>query len=299
MENCYGIYRITSPTERVYIGQSKNVKSRIRSYKSCDPDQKMIYNSIKKYGYENHVFEILIEGLTKEEVDIVEIGLIKVYKVHGLNLNIAEGGNKGTISSKPVIKFSIDGSFIKEYEGAVAASEENNITSNAIWACLKDKNRFLSGGFLWLSKEDYEMGRLPITPAVYRNKIFYKFDLKGNLLSTYDSISIAASDSNVEPKMIRENLRNTRERVKEFIFSYSKEVTPIAPKIIYQINKNGQIINFFYSLEEASNALNLSKRSILAKLGRQQYDFGRMSYKYILSYNKNVSINSITSFNNK
>ncbi len=55
-----GIYRITSPTYKIYIGQSWNIKNRKREYskENCF-EQIALYNSIKKYGFINHKFDIL------------------------------------------------------------------------------------------------------------------------------------------------------------------------------------------------------------------------------------------------
>ena len=55
-----GIYKITSPTGRIYIGQSINIENRFKKYKSLDcKTQTKLYRSIIKYGYKNHVFKIL------------------------------------------------------------------------------------------------------------------------------------------------------------------------------------------------------------------------------------------------
>ena len=59
-----GIYRITSPTKKVYIGQSVNIERRFYEYsklKNCNTQPKL-YNSFKKYGVENHIFEIIEES---------------------------------------------------------------------------------------------------------------------------------------------------------------------------------------------------------------------------------------------
>jgi|SRR6478609_2390214 len=57
-----GIYKITSPTKRIYIGQSLNVKGRFNHYKKykCKAQTKL-YNSLIKYGADKHVFEIICE----------------------------------------------------------------------------------------------------------------------------------------------------------------------------------------------------------------------------------------------
>jgi group I intron endonuclease len=58
-----GIYKITSPTNRVYIGQSINIEKRFKQYKNLQnvSEQKALYNSFLKYGVDNHTFEIVEE----------------------------------------------------------------------------------------------------------------------------------------------------------------------------------------------------------------------------------------------
>jgi group I intron endonuclease len=55
-----GIYKITSPSDKVYIGQSIDIERRFRYYKriACK-EQVKIYNSFLKYGVDAHIFEIL------------------------------------------------------------------------------------------------------------------------------------------------------------------------------------------------------------------------------------------------
>jgi group I intron endonuclease len=57
-----GIYKITNPNNRIYIGQSINIENRFLKYKSLDcKSQILLFKSLKKYGYENHIFEIIEE----------------------------------------------------------------------------------------------------------------------------------------------------------------------------------------------------------------------------------------------
>jgi len=62
-----GIYKITNPKGKVYIGQSINIVGRMKSYsKMYCKQQPKIYNSLKKYGWENHEFDVLVECKIKE-----------------------------------------------------------------------------------------------------------------------------------------------------------------------------------------------------------------------------------------
>lgn len=57
-----GIYKITSPTGRIYIGQSSDIKRRFEEYKKLNncKSQPKLYNSFLKHGVESHYFEIIV-----------------------------------------------------------------------------------------------------------------------------------------------------------------------------------------------------------------------------------------------
>jgi group I intron endonuclease len=56
-----GIYKITSPTGKIYIGEAKNLKLRCKYYltPSRIKKQTAIYNSLMKYGTATHSIEVL------------------------------------------------------------------------------------------------------------------------------------------------------------------------------------------------------------------------------------------------
>lgn len=64
-----GIYKITSPSGKVYIGQSIDILRRFSTYRrigSNTRSQRKLYNSLKKYGHSNHLFEIIHECAISE-----------------------------------------------------------------------------------------------------------------------------------------------------------------------------------------------------------------------------------------
>jgi group I intron endonuclease len=83
-----GIYKITSPSDRVYIGQSIDIERRFRHYKRmiCK-EQIKIYNSLLKYGVDAHIFEVL-ELCDTEELNNRERHYQDLYDsvANGLNL---------------------------------------------------------------------------------------------------------------------------------------------------------------------------------------------------------------------
>ena len=91
------IYKITSPSNRIYIGQSTQIDYRWNQYKYCNNTYNnynpLINRSFLKYGWENHKFEI-IEECDINILDEREIFWIKKYKNDGFNLtNHTDGGD--------------------------------------------------------------------------------------------------------------------------------------------------------------------------------------------------------------
>lgn len=97
-----GIYKITSPSGSIYIGQSKNCYRRRYRYSKEDcKKQSRLYNSIKKYGWENHSFEII--HLCNEK-RLTEWENFYIDKFDSFNtdkgLNLIRGGVSGERSSE-------------------------------------------------------------------------------------------------------------------------------------------------------------------------------------------------------
>lgn len=97
-----GIYKITNPKGRIYIGQSINIEKRFKDYQNLNNCKKQIkiYNSLVKYSPINHAFEI-IEKCSLEHLNEREIywGLkFRVLEDMGLNLKL--GGANGKCSQE-------------------------------------------------------------------------------------------------------------------------------------------------------------------------------------------------------
>ena len=99
-----GVYKITSPKGRVYIGSSKNIDERLMYYeKLWCKSQPRLYNSLKKYGFEKHKVEIITECDIKDMLAI-ELHWGLFYNVldakAGLNSKLPKNGEEYRVVSE-------------------------------------------------------------------------------------------------------------------------------------------------------------------------------------------------------
>lgn len=91
-----GVYLITNPENKKYIGASIDIYKRWEQYfYSCCDDQSLIYSSLKKHGVSNHKFEILVE-CSENELSENETKFSKKYDVlgeNGLNCRVPYSSN--------------------------------------------------------------------------------------------------------------------------------------------------------------------------------------------------------------
>ncbi len=87
------LYTITSPNNRIYVGQTIDPKKRFMVYaRNAIPGQHRLRESISKYGWGNHKTQVITE-LPLDQIDYAEKYLIAYYDSTGKDgLNILEGG---------------------------------------------------------------------------------------------------------------------------------------------------------------------------------------------------------------
>lgn len=98
-----GIYKITSPSKKIYIGQSINISKRFLSYKyKLAIEQPKLNRSFIKYGFSNHTFEI-IEECEIHELNDKERYYQELYNCignNGLNLCYVKSSDRNGIQSE-------------------------------------------------------------------------------------------------------------------------------------------------------------------------------------------------------
>jgi group I intron endonuclease len=122
-EQITGIYKITSPSGKVYIGSAKNIKNRWYKYDTLHcKGQHRIFNSLKKYGAENHIFEV-VEECEFEQLYIRERYYQELYDCIGENgLNcylVATDEKPKLVSEETKVRMS------KVQKGSIKHTEES------------------------------------------------------------------------------------------------------------------------------------------------------------------------------
>lgn len=100
------IYKITSPSGKIYIGKTVRLSDRISYYRNNNKGgQKILDSSIKKYGWKNHIFEV-IDKAPSDQLNELEIKHIKEHNSfhydneNGMNLTKGGEGTFGRIPTK-------------------------------------------------------------------------------------------------------------------------------------------------------------------------------------------------------
>lgn len=152
-----GIYKITSPSGSIYIGQSIDIEQRWRSYgRMSEKAQRLLSKSFFHYGFYNHKFEIIHELPCDVDLYIMNayeelyISLYREAKVELLNQQLLV--RRYASKHNKVYQYSLDGEFIKEWNSPREAARGLDLM------CSKNIRKVASGfsksahGFIWQDK---------------------------------------------------------------------------------------------------------------------------------------------------
>lgn len=137
-----GIYKITSPTNKIYVGQSIDIEKRFSNYytlKKSTKTQTRLYNSFKKHKVENHNFEIICECDVNDLNDKERYyqDLYNVIGKNGLNCKLTKSNDKsGKLSEETRKKMSV--SKIGKKQSLI---HKNKITETKIGRKLTDETK--------------------------------------------------------------------------------------------------------------------------------------------------------------
>jgi len=224
------IYKITSPSNRIYIGQTINFERRVNNYKKLNcKTQIRLYNSFLKYGFDSHKIEV-VENCKFDELNNRERYYQELFDCinKGLNLiytNTSE--KKKVVSEETRKKMSESGKikvFSKEHRENISKAERPKNYVNGVLA----KTYFTPEHRKKLS--DWQIGR-KFTAEHKRNitlglpkKYVYQFDLFGNFVNQYESISEAARQNKLYRQHIGKCCNGGLKTTGKYKWSFTKEL---------------------------------------------------------------------------
>lgn len=227
MDKSYIIYKLTSPSGGVYIGQtSKTIEERggkngryyVYRRKNGKEKQPLIGEAIIKYGWDNFKKEIIYENLSKREANKKEIETINYYKEKTECYNIANGGDGLLgVNEHKVKQYSLNGEFIKEWESIKSVEEFLGIKkaeANISACCQGRKKR--AYGYIWKYSEDNS----PVTPLMPYRTTIGQYDKEGNLIATFKSLREASQKLNINENGIGNVLHNRAKTCGGFIWKF-------------------------------------------------------------------------------
>jgi hypothetical protein len=284
------IYKITNPTGRVYIGQTKNIFSRYTQYKYHSvKTQPAIQNSLLKHGFSNHLFELLFISDCCSDLELSTkecFYMTKFNSLHPKGLNCLNDLQNTTKKNRNFIYcYNKEGKFIKKFESVKHASVELNIPNYSI-SKVKNKTEKHTHGYRF---SEYFLPKISkIKPVVKKGcKQVYKYSPEGNFLEVYYSIAQAhksvGGNGNSYTNLILSIDKNSISY--GFIWKSTFQGLKIKPftgrmylKILVKNIITNEII-IFKSLRKASKFLNVSVQTLNNKIKSDQLLFNK--YKII------------------
>ena len=203
------IYKYTSPSNKVYIGQTINEQKRRNTFYNLNLSYggDKIDNARHKYKPENFQYEIICEknyttiDEAKEDLNNLEIYFIDYYDSYKYGYNSALGG--GTTTGYK---------FTDEQRQKVSEIQKGRIITESHKQKISDA---LKGKPKSLEQREKQSRNSTLKKAVY------EYDLEGNLLAEYDSVTECAAANNTTKSHISDVLCGRRKTHHKKVFRYS------------------------------------------------------------------------------
>lgn len=222
------IYKITSPSGRIYIGRTTKLEERIKAYKHLKcKKQPLIYKSLLKYGFDKHQFDIIYENEhTLKEINELEIYFIGIFdsfngnNENGMNLTLGGDGCFGRKLTDEHKKKIIKANKLRKYKKhseetkkLISESRKKIGKTEAHQRAIENlKGRKVIKTDEWI-KNNAESIKKPIL----------QYDKDLNLIKEWKSATNVEKELGYCRKNIGANLREKTKHAYGFIWKYKKE----------------------------------------------------------------------------
>ena len=315
-ENITGIYKITNPKGKIYIGQSTNIYNRWDDYrKNKCKGQVKLFNSLNKYGFDNHIFEIL-EECSMDQLDKLEYEY-KLQYIQGkkwddvlfLMLIDGKGGNKNistknkmSISStkinKPINVYDLKGNLINSFSSPSEAKQillpnSKESTGGILSSCRRGKQK-THHNYIFQFQEDDQIEEIlkEINSNVkLKQKTILQYDINDNFIKEYQNSyqvekEFKINGIKINSTDIRSCCNGTQKTAKGYKWKYGNSL--IDTSISMDSKMINERTNQFNELKKEFDTENILKQNYKNII----YSFINENYKgdIQLNYNKDIDI---------
>lgn len=268
------IYKITNTiNDKIYIGKTINLEKRWYQHRRMK-ENKVLYKAFDKYGIENFTFEEVVNIKSEDKetlnfiLDILETFYIKKFDSYNKGYNCTLGG-EGTVGR--------------------VVSEENriNLRNSHLGYKHTEEQKEKIGNALRGKSRDHGM---IAKAALKRRKPILQYSLDGEFIQEYEGPTLIKG---IYAAGIIYCCKNILRQSQGYIWRYKEsedfplkiEATGmfhIKGKPVYQYTKQGEFVNEYNSINEASNMTDIKSSAIRNNLSGQSKSAGG----YIWSYEK-------------
>lgn len=238
------IYKYTSPSGKIYIGQTIDEYHRKHDHKSKANNGSNLpfHRAIRKYGWNSFDYKVIFITTSKSReklkviLDTMESYYIRKYKsdISDYGYNCTSGGGTNHqfteqtkekmrkahigINAKQVYQYDLYGAFIASYSSLAEAEKETNVNKSDICnVCSGNINS--AGGYYW-SYSIVENPSIISSLEIRNGKRCLQLTLEGNLVAEYFSAREAAKITGFDNSSISKACRGNIKSYKGYIWKY-------------------------------------------------------------------------------
>lgn len=280
----YIVYLTTNIiNNKIYIGVHKTYGKKFDYYLGCGVYSNIVstYNhpktrfqyAVKKYGPKNFIRKTIAEFDNEDDAYYLEELIVNSdFLARSDVYNMIPGGKttEKTIylnNSIKIYRYNLNGVYDKEYESIFQASKDINRSRRTLTTAAIEG--YCCNNYYW------SFNKLDQICIVNNKKTVHCYDSCGKFLQTYDSLSEAARDLNIEVSLISRAVK-LGYKVLNFYFSDIKsnefalsKKQSIYSRPVYQYSLTGEFLQEFKNANEAKKKLYItSDIGSAIKMGR-------------------------------
>ena len=296
----WSVYQHTSPSGKVYIGITSDIKRRWASkgyyYQLKDT---IFARAIRKYGWDNFIHEVLYTGLTLQQASDKEIELIQIQKQLNNSYNITDGGQgyKGKHSKQHIQK---------RISSRISNNKTKILVINKNFEYIEVFSKSEADSYLGISKG--VVSHVLNQPIGYTCKQHYLMELPKDAGVDINKIKeniieILLERHHIHPEKSKRTIpykhsKETKQKISQSAKGGDMSKALLAriknanyenvhQKAVIQYDLNNNIINEFPSIEEANKFLEKTSKSINNCLANRAKTAFGYKWKYKEERDKN------------